>query len=64
MCVHVSVCYGSAILSLICLWVCVAFTSGGGKAGLDPSILSSMAEVSEEHSIPTADNTAYGTLEQ
>ena len=39
------------------------FISDGEKIGLDPSTLSSMAEVSEEHNIPTAVNTAYGTLE-
>ena len=36
---------------------------GGEKIGLDPSTLSSMAEVSEEPNIPTVVNTAYGTLE-
>ena len=44
--------------------MCVVFISDGEKIGLGPSTLSSMAEVSEEHNIPTAVNTAYGTLEQ
>ena len=44
--------------------MCVVFISDGENNGLDPSALSSMDEISEEHNIPTAVNTAYGTLEQ